>query len=44
LTSSRPPLDGKGSWCPDREIRLVLPQTLNEFRDLKDTRKIMMLV
>ncbi|MDX2204990.1 MAG: hypothetical protein NW223_19730 [Hyphomicrobiaceae bacterium] len=30
-----------GAQCPDREIRLILPHAPNEFRDLKDTRKIM---
>jgi hypothetical protein len=30
-------------WSPDRAIRLVLRHALNEFCDLKGTRKIMML-
>jgi hypothetical protein len=30
-------------WCPDPEIRQVPWHALNEFRDLKDSRKIMML-
>ena len=32
------------SQCPDREIRLIVRRARNEFRDLKDTRKIGSLV
>ncbi|MBX9590255.1 MAG: hypothetical protein K2X43_13185 [Hyphomonadaceae bacterium] len=32
------------SSCPDREVRRILQQALNELRDRKDTSKLMVLV